>query len=169
MTASPEDASLTDNEPPSKSAVKRAFKAQQAFARTLVDTPEKFLTQLGLSETVMDEVRLARTLSKSALKRQIGFISKRMTDEDIAGAEQTLANLQQPDASANARFHELEQWRDELLNGDESQLIRLVDDFGADRQQLRTLVRNAQRERDSEQPPKSARLLFKYLRQLSED
>jgi ribosome-associated protein len=35
-----------------------------------------------------------------------------------------------------------------------------------DRQHLRQLVRNAIRERDQEKPPKAARALFRYLREL---
>ena len=37
-----------------------------------------------------------------------------------------------------------------------------------DRQHLRQLVRNAIRERDQEKPPKSARALYRYLRDLRE-
>jgi ribosome-associated protein len=36
----------------------------------------------------------------------------------------------------------------------------------ADRQQLRQLVRNAQKELQAEKPPKSSRLLYRYLKTL---
>ena len=38
----------------------------------------------------------------------------------------------------------------------------------ADIQQLRTLIRNAQREAAAEKPPKSSRELFKLIREVSE-
>ncbi|PPC85171.1 MAG: hypothetical protein CTY37_08735, partial [Methylotenera sp.] len=38
----------------------------------------------------------------------------------------------------------------------------------ADIQQLRTLIRNAQREEAVQKPPKSSRELFKLIRELSE-
>jgi ribosome-associated protein len=38
----------------------------------------------------------------------------------------------------------------------------------ADIQQLRTLIRNAQREEASQKPPKSSRELFKLIREISE-
>ena len=39
----------------------------------------------------------------------------------------------------------------------------------ADRQQLRSLIRNAKKEKEGNKPPKSARLIFQYLRELSEN
>ncbi len=38
----------------------------------------------------------------------------------------------------------------------------------ADRQQLRSLIRNAQKEKATNKPPKSARQIFQYLRELAE-
>ena len=39
----------------------------------------------------------------------------------------------------------------------------------ADRQQLRTLIRNAKKEKEGNKPPKSARQIFQYLRELAEN
>ena len=39
----------------------------------------------------------------------------------------------------------------------------------ADRQQLRSLVRNAKKEQEGNKPPKSARQIFQYLRELAEN
>ena len=39
----------------------------------------------------------------------------------------------------------------------------------ADRQQLRSLIRNAKKEKATNKPPKSARQIFQYLRELSEE
>ena len=38
----------------------------------------------------------------------------------------------------------------------------------ADRQQLRSLVRNAQKEKAANKPPKAYRQIFQYLRELAE-
>ena len=66
-------------------------------------------------------------------------------------------------------MHEVELWRDRLLSGDESHLAAFVERHpGCDRTNLRRLVRNAKKERELEKPPKSARQLFRYLRQLAE-
>jgi ribosome-associated protein len=39
----------------------------------------------------------------------------------------------------------------------------------ADRQQLRSLIRNAKKEKEGNKPPKSSRLIFQYLRELAEN
>jgi ribosome-associated protein len=43
----------------------------------------------------------------------------------------------------------------------------LRENTGADRQHLRQLVRQSRKERDQGKPPKSARALFRYLREIS--
>jgi len=43
-----------------------------------------------------------------------------------------------------------------------------VNEIEADRQQLRQLVRNANKESQQNKPPKASRLLFKYLKELQE-
>ena len=158
---------MEQQEPKSKSAVKREFKSLQEFVRTLIELPDSQLQKLGLSSFVTDEIARARTMSKSALKRQIGFITKNMIDEPVDQARATLAAMKQPLARANAHFHQLESWRDQLIDGNEEVIEILVHRYQADRQKIRQLVRNAVREADREQAPKSSRLLFRYLRTLT--
>ena len=76
--------------------------------RQLINTPDGQLKKLPLSDYIREEIAQARTMSKSALKRQVGFISKRMADEPVEQAIQQLGSLQQPAAQANAHFHQLE-------------------------------------------------------------
>lgn len=160
---------MEDQEPKSKSAVKREFKSLQDFVRTLIELPDGQLKKLGLSSLVTDEIVRARTMSKGALKRQIGFITKNMIDEPVDQARTILAAMKQPLALANAHFHQLERWRDQLLSGDEEVIETLVHRYQADRQKIRQLVRSAARESEREQAPKSSRLLFRYLRTLTAD
>ena len=69
-----------------------------------------------------------------------------------------------------AAFHRLEQWRDQLLAGDNAVLDTLLNEFDVvDFQYLRQLVRNAAKEKKNNKPPKSARLLFQYLKELQGD
>ena len=67
-------------------------------------------------------------------------------------------------------FHKLENLRDRLIDqGDDAiaEVLNLWPD--ADRQQLRTLIRNAKKEKEGNKPPKSARQIFQYLRELAEN
>jgi len=88
--------------------------------------------------------------------------------EDVAALRAALAGELQPHAEEVAALHEAERWRDQLLSADEGQLATLVERFpDCDRRHLRQLVRNAKKERDLDKPPRSARKLFRYLRQLA--
>jgi ribosome-associated protein len=68
-----------------------------------------------------------------------------------------------------AKFHALERWRERLLT-EEQALSDLVAEYArADIQQIRTLIRNAQKEAAAGKPPKSSRALFKLLREMIEE
>lgn len=104
-----------------------------------------------------------------ARKRHIQFIGKLMRDQPI---DEILAMLDQVDASSrqyNERFHGLERWRDRLIEGDDDVLEKFVIEFPeADRQQLRSIVRQAKHELAHNKAPASSRKLFKYIRGLDE-
>ncbi len=160
---------MDDAEVKSKSQIKRELKALQDFVRRLVEISHNQLKQLPLSEPIIEEIVGARLMTKTALKRQIGYISKRITEEPVEQARELLDRLQKPDAQANARFHQLEHWREQLILDNPETVQHLVDHYQADRQYLRQLVRNAKREQQREAAPKSARILFQYLRKLTSD
>lgn len=68
-----------------------------------------------------------------------------------------------------ALFHKLEMLRDRLIDeGDEAMADVIALYPQADRQQLRSMIRNAQKEKAGNKPPKSARQIFQYLRELAE-
>ena len=156
----------------SKSELKRRHKALQSFVSDLVEAPESQIVRLGLPEDILEEIRSARKMTKSARNRQIGFVSKKMDREldydVIKQANQTFDAFKHPAAAANSHFHQLESWRESLVNGDTSLIDQLVDQFGADRQQLRRMIRDVIKQKESDQAPTASRQLFQYLRKISE-
>jgi ribosome-associated protein len=67
---------------------------------------------------------------------------------------------------ANARFHGLEKLRDRLLE-DEAVITMLKNDYpDLDVSALRTLRRNAIKERAEQKPPKAYRAIFQLLKNL---
>jgi ribosome-associated protein len=63
----------------------------------------------------------------------------------------------------------LERWRERLLKDESAVSEYIAANPQVDSQQLRTLIRNAQREEAAQKPPKSSRELFKLLRVIAED
>lgn len=148
----------------SKSQVKRELLELKALGRTLISLPVKDLDKLSLSERLYDSVIKAQSMSHGALKRETGFIGRIIADEDHEMITANVAKLKLVHQGEVKQFHQLEQWRDQLLDGDNDVMTMLHQQFGTfDGQYARQLVRNAAKEAKLNKPPKSARLLFKYL------
>ena len=162
---------LEDEElPPSKSQRKRDALALQDLGERLVGLPPARLGRLGLSERLIAAVEETRQItSHSARKRQVRWLAKVIASEDTEQVQQLLQTMDAKHDADNHRFHAVERWRQRLLDEGDAALPDLVDRYPrADRQQLRTLIRAAQKERDQEKPPAAARKLFRYLRELDE-
>ena len=153
-----------DEQRKSKSQIKREFIAFQALGKELVELSKKQLVKLPLSDSLREAVIEARPLKLSARNRQIKYIGSLMPEENVDEIRSTLEDLGRPYKQDTAVFHQLEQWRNRLLQGDQKLLQELVDKYeGFERQYINQLIRNAKKEQESNKPPKSARLLFKYL------
>lgn len=88
---------------------------------------------------------------------------------DVEPIQTALDKLKNRHNQQVSLFHKLETLRDRLVEeGDDAipTVLELYPD--ADRQQLRSLVRNAQKEQATNKPPKSFRQIFQYLRELAE-
>lgn len=158
-----------NDEEKSKSQVKRELHELQDLGKRLVELPAKQLQKLPLSEPLHQAILEAKTFSRRALQRQLKRIGGLMPQEDIEAIRRDLDGLLQPHREQVRAFHEAEQWRDRLIAGDDALLNELVDRHGADRQHLRQLVRNAQKEQAQNKPPRSARMLFQYLTEIKNE
>ncbi|MCK5360988.1 MAG: DUF615 domain-containing protein [Gammaproteobacteria bacterium] len=151
----------------SKSQVKREMQSLRDLGEELVELPIAELKKFDISESLHDAISLAQTLKREALRRQIQRIGKLLREEDDAVIKQTLEQISQPQRDEVKAFHQLEEWRDQLMSGGDEAINQTVEALpGADRQHLRQLVRNVRKELELEKPPKSARLLFQYLKEL---
>lgn len=154
----------------SKSQVKRELHALVDLGERLTTLKPDLLAKLPLTDAMRRALADApKHTANIARKRHLSFIGKLMRDQDT---DAILVLLDQLDASTkqyNERFHGLERWRDRLIAGDDAVLEKFVVDYPeADRQQLRSLVRQAQHETAHNKPPASSRKIFKYIRELDE-
>ncbi len=155
---------------PSKSQLKRESHALQALGEELVELPQAKLAKIPMPEELAEAVALARKIkARGGLKRQLQYIGKIMRSIDAEPIAQALNELKSAAGKDAARFHRLEQWRDRLVTGGDAALEQLLEEYPhTDRQHLRQLIRNAQQEAAKNKPPKSAREIFRYLRDLTE-
>ena len=157
-------------EPPSKSARKRAMHALQALGERLVNLSKRQLSHIPLDADLTTAIEEARRLKSSeAQRRQLRYIGKLLERGDPEPIQAALARLDEGRQQEAKRFHQLEHWRDELLERGLDAVELIVARYpDADRQQLRSLLLTARRERDRQKPPAAARKLFHYLRELDQ-
>ncbi len=155
--------------PISKTKLKAEADAQQAIGKKLIDLSKDKLIKLNLPETLFDAVMEAKRLTANgAVRRQLQYLGRLMRDVDSAPIVEQLQAWEGKNTQENARFHTMERWRSRLI-AEPDALQEFYSKFpAADIQQLRTLIRNAQREEAAQKPPKSSRELFKLIRELSE-
>lgn len=153
---------------PSKTQRKKDMHALQEIGEQLVELDQNRLNEFDLPEILMDAINLARTMQKhGARRRQMQYIGKLMRNTDVLPIQEKLDSWHQASLQQTARLHQLERWRERLLT-DEHALTEFAQKYpAADLQYLRLLIRNTQREKAADKPPKSFRLLFQALQAMT--
>jgi ribosome-associated protein len=156
---------------PSKSALKRRMHALQQLGETLTRLSDRQLQQIPIaSERLRKAIEEARAIrSHSARRRHLQFIGKLMRDVDAGPIESALQSLDRQRQDSARAFHRLERLRDDILAAGPQGVELALDHWAqADRQLLRQLILQHQRETRQEKPPAASRRLFRYLRELQE-
>lgn len=154
-------------ERPNKTQLKEVAKYRHGIGKQLVELANSKLEKIPMSDRLMAAVLDAKKFKKAALKRQLKFITGLLADEDIEAIDKAIVQQDLPDKQATEALHQLEQWRDGLIAGDNKVMDDVIQQFwDIDRQHLRQLVRNAAKEAKLNKPPKSSRALFQYLKGL---
>lgn len=152
----------------SKSQRKRECHDLQELGNQLVKLADAELEKIPLPDDLYQAIVEARHIRQhGALKRQLQFIGKLMRNADAeairAAYDQTTNHYRQD----IRQLHQLEQWRDRLLEQGDQALEELLADYPqANRQQIRQWIRSAHSEKLHNRPAKSARELFQYLKSL---
>jgi ribosome-associated protein len=160
-----------NEELPSKSQRKRESHALQDLGSELVELNDEQLSAIDMPENLRDAVMEARRLAgkHEARRRQMQYIGKLMRHIDPEPIRASIDAYKAVSREATARLHLLERWRARLLEEDAA-LTELVSAYPhADAAHIRTLVRNAGRERAAGLPPKSFRALFQLLNETIRD
>lgn len=150
----------------SKSQLKREMQALQTMGETLVALPNAQLDQIPLDDTLSEAIALARRLkNREGKRRQLQYIGKLMRNADTEQIQAKLELFRKDGEAYRRHFHRVEKWRDQLIaDGDEAINQLLSEAHYLDRQHLRQLVRQSQREQSQNKPPAASRKLFTYLR-----
>jgi ribosome-associated protein len=150
----------------SKSQRKRDANDLLDLGKKLISMPESRLKRMPLDDDLRREVEFARSIrSNGARKRQMMTVGKMLRLRDNEELIDSVNDVDQKNRKDNARFHHIEAWRDQLIEGNNealSEIIEIFPDINA--QTLRQLIRNANKEAKLGKPPSTSRKLFKLLR-----
>ncbi|MDD5276343.1 MAG: ribosome biogenesis factor YjgA [Methylovulum sp.] len=154
---------------PNKTQLKKDIAVLFALAEEMSELSVAQLNTLGLPENIHKAVvEVGGMPHTGARKRSLKFIAGQLHKKiDVEPILEKLARIKSKSAHATREHHIAERWRDRLIAEGNKALSELFDEQShADRQQLRQLVRNAQKEVEEGKPPKSSRLLYRYLREV---
>ena len=151
----------------SKSQVKREMTALQKLGEQLIDMNDKQLAMIPCEEKLLDAIHEARKMPhREARRRHLQFIGKVMRETNHEEIQAAVDKVQARSDQYVHRQHQIERFRDLLIEGDKQIFQTLVTNCpGIDVQHLKQLVRSAQKEKDENLAPKSSRKLFSYIRE----
>lgn len=147
---------------------KRKAEALQELGEELIGLKPELLERFDLPDPLREAILAAQRInSHGALRRQRQYVGKLMRKVEAAPIRERLLAIRGEDAMTRARLHRAERWRDRLIaEGDAALTELLAEAPQADRVRLRTLTRDAQRERANDAAPRAQRELFRRLREL---
>ncbi|AIR84812.1 ribosome-associated protein [Erwinia sp. S63] len=153
----------------SKSEIKRDAEELKRLGAELVDLGKNSLDKIPLDDDLRAAIELAQRIKKEGRRRQLQLIGKMLRARDEDPIRQALDKLKNRHNQQVALFHKLEQLRDRMIEKGDDAIAEVINLYPqADRQQLRTMIRNAQKEKAANKPPKATRQIFQYLRELAE-
>ncbi|ACT48798.1 ribosome biogenesis factor YjgA [Methylotenera mobilis] len=162
------DANLDADLPTSKTKLKAEADAQQALGVKLSALSKDKLNKLNLPEDLLTAVLETKKITANgAIRRHRQYLGRLMREIDTAPIIEQLSRWEGKNTAENAYFHGLERWRDRMINDPNALSEFIALHPSTDSQQLRTLIRNAQKEHLANKPPKSSREIFKLLREIT--
>jgi ribosome-associated protein len=140
-----------------------------SLGKKIADLSQDQFEAMPLGDDLRQAFIVARKLSKGgAIKRQFKYIGKLLRSTDVTLINESMERQLDKDRAAAARLHNMERWRDKLVEqGDVALSDFLVSFPNADRQHIRQLQRKAKLELEKEKPPAAARKIFQYIKELS--
>jgi len=154
------------DEPISKSERKRRAHRLQALGRRLTELTAHQLDALELPEALRTAINdHQRFPSHEAKRRQLQFIGRVMRDMDPEPLQEAMDALDGESAQARYEFHQLERWRDRLIEEPEALTEFMAEYPQANTQQLRHHISQVRKAASEDAQRTAYRALFRFLRE----
>lgn len=153
----------------SKTEMKEDMEALQKLGEELVGLKPSSLDKFPLDDDLREAIANAQRFKNEAKRRQLQYIGKLMRQIDPEPIQAELDRLRNKHSQATAELHKLEEMRDRIITEIDPAIEEVMDQHPeADRQRLRQLARQAQKEKGGNKPPKASREIFQILKALKE-
>ena len=154
---------------PSKTKQKEVMHELRDLGAELVELSVGQLKRNTGPENISEAARdRQKSTARGGPRRQTQYPGKLMRSVDDEPIRAGLALLRGESSAETARLHRLERLRVRLLE-DEAVLTEIAAQWpGVDLQHLRTLRRNALKEKENNKPPKNFRAIFQILQELDQ-
>ena len=156
------------DEPVSKSEKKRDADVLQKTGVKFIELSLAKLDTLPLTDTLRKAIIDAKSIkSHGAKRRQAQLIGKLMRAADYEEILAAYEHMLEEESAVTANFHEVELWRDKLMQEGKEALTEFIDAYQPeDVQHLRQLIKKAIDDHLKEKNSGAAKALFRYLRSL---
>lgn len=150
----------------SKSQKKREAHYLQNIGVKFIDLSASKLDSLPLTDNLRKAIIDAKSIkSHGAKRRQAQLIGKLMRASDFEAILAAYEKIVEEDSAVTASFHEIELWRDRLLQDGKEALTEFINIYQPeDVQQLRQLIKKALDDQMKEKNTGASKALFRYLR-----
>ena len=150
---------------PSKSQLKRDMTELQVLGKQIAELPIHRIGQLDLPERLYLEILEFRKINAhEGARRQMQLIGKLMRDVDPLPLREAIDRFNGASRIEVATMHLAERWRDRLL-AEPGALTEFANAYPAlDVTRMRTLLRNAAKEKNEGKPPRDFRELYRMIR-----
>ena len=155
---------------PSKTELKRQMTERQKLAEVLAALSSDALKSIPMDEAIKVAIGETNKIkSFEAIRRHKQYLGKlmRFLDEgELEAIQKRLDAIQGVSKAETAKLHFLETYRDRLIANDET-FTKMIEQYpDMDIQTMRTLIRNARKEKGLNKPPKAYREIFRVLKDM---
>ena len=151
---------------PNKTQIKREIAVLFKLGETLSALPAEKLDSFDLPENIRHSLNQAAHMPHTgARKRLLKYIAQQFHKMDVSAIKEKLSILQNKSAHAAREHHQIEHWRDRLVDEGDEAVTELFDEYpDMDLQHVRQLLRQIKKENSLGKPAKSSRLLYRFLK-----
>lgn len=152
----------------SKTQKKREADTLQKVGISLVELSLEKLKLLPLTDPLYQAIVDAKRIkSHGAKRRQAQLIGKLMRAADHEAILEAYQQMLEEESAVTATFHEIELWRDKLINDGKDALTEMMNQYPVDDvQHLRQLIKKAIDDKQQEKNTGAAKALFRQLRNI---